>query len=73
MTDTTLQPFERPELEEKDFIQARMDAAKLIRKYGLRNFERMFSALVVENVRLTKEIQIHRAARGLEPLKTFEV
>lgn len=66
-------PYQRPELEEKDIIQARMDAASLIRKYGMSKVMQMLNALIVENVRLTKEIQDHRAARGFEPLPTFEV
>jgi hypothetical protein len=66
-------PYQRPELEEKDIIQARMDAAKLIRKYGMSKTMQMLNALIVENVRLTKEIQEHRAARGFESLPTFKV
>ena len=68
MTDYT-----RPELEEKEIIQARMDAQKLIRKYGMNNLPKMLSALVLENARLVKEINEHRAARGIAPLETFEV
>ena len=68
MTDYT-----RPELEEKEVIQARMDAQKLIRKYGMNNLPKMLSALVLENARLVKEINEHRAARGIAPLETFEV
>ncbi len=33
----------------------------------------MLAALCLENVRLVKEINEHRAARGIEPLKTFKV
>lgn len=65
--------YQRPELEEKDLIQARMDAAKLIRKYGMNKLKDMLQALIVENVRLTKEINDHRAARKIELLKTYEV
>lgn len=68
MTDYT-----RPELEEKEIIQARMDAQKLIRKYGMNKLPVMLSALVLENVRLVKECNEHRAARGIAPLETFEV
>jgi len=63
----------RPELEERDIIQARMDAQKLIRKYGIKNMSKMLVALVIENVRLVKEVNEHRAARGIAPLETFEV
>lgn len=65
--------YTRPELEEKEVIQARMDAQKLIRKYGMNKLAIMLAALVIENVRLVKEINEHRAARGIEPLATFEV
>jgi phosphopantetheine adenylyltransferase len=68
-----LQQYVRPELEEKDLIQARMDAQRLIRKYGMKNFERMFSALCIENVKLVKEINDHRVARGFAPLEVFKV
>jgi len=65
--------YTRPELEERDIIQARMDAQKLIRKYGIKNMSKMLVALVIENVRLVKEVNEHRAARGIAPLETFEV
>jgi phosphopantetheine adenylyltransferase len=65
--------YQRPELEEKDLIQARMDAAALVRKYGLNRVKEMLQALVIENVKLTKEINEHRAARGIEPLTTYKV
>lgn len=65
--------YTRPELEEKEIIQARMDAQKLMRKYGMNRWAAMLSALVLENVRLVKEINEHRAARGIAPLETFEV
>lgn len=63
----------RPELDEKDVIQCRMDAAALIRKYGMENVQKMLSMLVIENVRLVKEINEHRAARGIPPLDVHKV
>jgi len=65
--------YVRPELEEKDLIQARMDAAALVRKYGMKRLPEMLQALVIENVKLTKEINEHRTARGIEPLPTYKV
>lgn len=65
--------YERPNLTEEDLKQAREDAHKLIRKYGMGNLLAMLTMLVIENVKLTKEIQEHRAARGIAPLPTFEV
>lgn len=41
--------------------------------YGYNNLPKMLAALCVENVRLTKEVNEHRAARGIDPLETYEV
>jgi hypothetical protein len=65
--------YTRPELTDEDKKQAEADAQKLVRKYGFANLPKMLAALCVENVRLIKEINDHRAARGISPLKTFEV
>ena len=65
--------YQRPELTADDKRQAEADAATLVRKYGYTNFPKMLAALCLENVRLVKEINDHRAARGIEPLKTFKV
>lgn len=67
------QEYKRPELTEEDKRKAEADAMTLIRKYGMGNLPKMLAALAVENVRLVKEIQEHRAARGIAPLETFEV
>jgi len=68
-----LLPYNRPELTSEDMKKAEEDARKLVKKYGYSNLPKMLAALCVENVRLTKECQEHRAARGLEPLPIFEV
>jgi hypothetical protein len=65
--------YQRPELTDEDRKKAEADAQALIKKYGFNNLPKMLAALCVENVRLVKEIQEHRAARGIEPLETFEV
>jgi len=65
--------YTRPELTETELIQARMDAQKLIRKAGMKNLPVMFGNLCVENIRLVKEINEHRAARGIAPLEVHEV
>lgn len=65
--------YPRPELEEGELIQARMDAAKLIRKYGMNKALEIITLLAIENVRLTKEINQHRAVRDIEPLETYKV
>ncbi len=64
--------YQRPEIEEKELIQAKMDVAKLVRKY-YRSRDQIIQLLAVENVRLVKEINEHRAARGIDPLPVFEV
>lgn len=65
--------YTRPELTEEDRKQAEAAAKKLIRKYGYNNLPKMLAALCIENVRLTKEVNEHRAARGVDPLETYEV
>ena len=69
---TTIE-YKSPELTAEDTAKAEANAKLLIRKWGFGNLPKMLAALCVENVRLTKEIQEHRAARGIEPLKTFEL
>ena len=66
-------PYTRPELEKTDVNKAHEAARTLIRKYGVHNFGKIIALLCVENVRLVKECQEHRAARGIDPLETFEV
>jgi hypothetical protein len=68
MTDYT-----RPELTKDEYRRAQDDAGKLFRKYGMRNVGNMLLALCIENMRLVKEINEHRAVRDIEPLPTFEV
>jgi hypothetical protein len=65
--------YQRPELTEVDKKQAAADAQKLIKKYGFNNIPKMLAALCVENIRLTKEVNEHRAAREIAPLEVFEV
>ena len=63
----------RPELTKAEMQAAQNDAGKLFRKYGLRNVGNMILMLCIENMRLVKEINEHRAARGIAPLEVFEV
>jgi phosphopantetheine adenylyltransferase len=65
--------YNRPELTDDDKKKAEADAMRLVKKYGFNNLPKMLAALCIENVRLTKEINEHRAARGIDPLETFEV
>lgn len=63
----------RPNLTTKEQYDAEKDAKELIRKYGMSNAIKIITLLAVENVRLTKEINEHRAARGIDPLPTYKV
>lgn len=65
--------YTRPELTKDEMKAAQNDAGKLFRKYGLRNVGNMILMLCIENMRLVKEINEHRAVRGIAPLETFEV
>ena len=65
--------YTRPELTPEEKHQCNIDAKELIRKYGMGKVFVIIDALVIENVRLTKEINEHRAARGIDPLKTYKV
>jgi hypothetical protein len=69
---TAPQPYTRPELDEGEVIKAHMYAAKLIRNHGMKAMPALVDMVILENTRLVKEIQEHRAARGLEPLPTVE-
>lgn len=72
-TPTTETKYPRPELTKDEMKAAQEDAKQLFRKYGLRNVGNMILALCLENMRLVKEVQEHRKARGIEPLPTFKV
>jgi hypothetical protein len=56
-------------IEEKE--KAQQYAINAINKGG--TYRNIIVALCAENMRLVKEIQEHRAARGIEPLPVFEV
>ena len=63
----------RPELTPEEYKLAEALAEKMIRKFGLSSILKMLAIMLIENVRLTKEVNEHRAARGIAPLETFEV
>ena len=65
--------YTRPEKTDDMKYQAEQDAKKLIQKYGFGNFPRILALLVLENVMLTREVNDHRAARGIEQLQVYEV
>ena len=70
---TTPTPYPRPELTEADNTQVAESVRMLIRRYGHDKTFLIIGALAAENVRLAKECNEHRAARGFEPLPTFKV
>ena len=66
-------PYTRPELDAKDREQAENYARATFRKYGVGKVVVMVASLCLENVRLLKEVNEHRAARGIDPLPVYEV
>lgn len=66
-------PYPRPELTEKDIDQAETDARALLRRYGFNNAIKIIGILAAESVRLLKEVNEHRAARGYDQLPSFKV
>lgn len=65
--------YTRPELNAEDRKQAEQYAGMVFRKYGIAKVTVMIASLCLENIRLLKEVNEHRAARGIDPLPTFEV
>lgn len=65
--------YHAPVPSQEDKKKAEVGATKLIKEHGYNNLPKIIALLCIENVRLVKEIQEHRAARGIEPLKVFEV
>jgi hypothetical protein len=65
--------YTRPEITAEDKATAERDSKALVKKYGYNNLPKILASLAVENVRLVKEINEHRAARGIDPLPVFEV
>lgn len=65
--------YTRPEATTEDKALAKKAAETLLKKYGLRNFGTMLAHLCLENVMLVREINEHREARGIEPIKVTEV
>src|SRR3972149_3970982 len=59
-------PYASPELTDENKKKANEDANKLIKKHGYNNLPKMLAYLCIENVRLVKEINEHRAARSID-------
>ena len=65
--------YTRPEPNEVDKKEAVKTANDLLRKYGASKITMIISLLCLENSMLTREVNEHRAARDIEPLKVYEV
>jgi len=65
--------YPRPEFTEGDRKKAEAYATAAIKKYGLKNFCKLLALIALENIRLTRECNEHRTARGFEPLELHEV
>ena len=65
--------YTRPELTKEEKLAANKDAQNIFRKHGINGVGIALVMLCMENRRLVKEINEHRAARGIAPLQTFEV
>ncbi len=70
MTDLS---YTRPELTPEEKQQAQTDGLKLTANRSVPQLRALFIAMCQENMRCLKEINEHRAARGIEPLRGFKV
>lgn len=73
LSESEAENYQRPELTEADKQAAAEDVKKLMRKYGMGNVPKIIGALALENIRLVKEVNEHRATLGIEILPIFEV
>ena len=67
-----IKTYVRAPASKEDKAQAKDYAEKLIRKNGIGLLGTMFAKLVLENILLTKEINVHRAARGITAMEVIE-
>lgn len=65
--------YKRPELTIDEIDAAEKKAKSIFRQYGLNGLVKALADLVVENMRLLKEINEHRQARGIDPLPVHKV
>ena len=66
--------YTRPELDAKDIALACTIAINKFRSYGAPfNTAQLLIDLCKTIIRLTKEVNEHRSARGIAPLGMFEV
>jgi hypothetical protein len=63
--------FIRPELTEADLLRAAKISALIGAKAWRFEASRIINELACENMRLAKEVNVHRAHLGFEPLPVF--
>jgi hypothetical protein len=68
-----MQTFPRPVLTAEEQKQSIAVSAKIARIFDMKKRQAFIFALAVENMSLLKEVNIHRATLGLEPLKVHDV
>ena len=64
--------YQRPELTKEDQVKAGQLAVSLTGNKSTLQIRAAMARLIMENQRLTVESNEHRAARGIEPLPTFD-
>ena len=64
--------YTRPTLTKEEEQKAEQAAKGLMRKFGIQGVLIGLAQLCRENMILLKEINEHRAARGIEPIKVIE-
>ena len=67
------QPYTRPELTQDEANRAQEYAQGMLRKYGIAKAVTVIAVMAMENMKLVKEIQEHRAALGYEPFPEYRV
>jgi ribosomal protein L31E len=63
--------YNRPEATEEDIKAVATYGAKATNGKSVREIRNFILLILIENVRLTKEVNDHRAARGIAPLPTY--
>ena len=64
--------YNRPDLTDQQKQQLALTAHQINMMHDLRKRLAYLIAMVVENARLTAEVNEHRAARGIDPLPTYD-
>lgn len=65
-----LKEYSRPDLTETEISKARRMAAQVLQQPFMKKSS-FVHILIMENMMLTKEVQLHRQALGYKPLKEY--